>query len=170
MNSLIETPPAVQSVQELDAFTKDLANLVARRWPEAYPEKPVVVPGEEIFDDDGQPYNPRQFGAETTVMVPDLAASQVFWDQVGTSGFALCVGHAILGNGANFKHLLAGGGLASDDPVIAAGLAFMGAALGFRAACEAKGEEFMSSLPVKVVPPFDLMPDSTGKIIVTPKA
>lgn len=170
MNSLIETPPGVQSVQDLDAFTKDLATLVARRWPEAYPDKPVVVPGEEIFDDDGQPYNPRQFGPETTVMVPDLAASQAFWDKVGESGFALCVGHAILGNGANFKHLLAGGGLAADDPVILAGLAFMGSALGFRAACEAKGEEFMASLPVKVLPPFDLTNDATGRITVTAKA
>jgi hypothetical protein len=170
MNSLIETPPAIRSVQELDVITKELAMLVANRWPDAYPDKPVIVPGAEILDDDGQPFTPPRFGQETTAMVPDIVASQGFWDAAGTAGFALCAGHAILGNGANFKHLLAGGELAANDPVMLAGHAFMGAALAFRAACEAKGGAFMAALPVKVVPPFDLAPDSTGKIVVTPKA
>jgi hypothetical protein len=169
MNSFANQSKADRTIATFDRLADSLSSGVINHWDDCYPMKPATVPGAEIKDDLGNSYDPPQFEPEQTVMVPDIEASQEFWDAIGTAGFPLCASHAIMANAANFKHLLAGGELAANDSVMQAGLALMGAALAFRAACEAKGEAFMAALPVKVVPPFELVPDATGKITLAPK-
>jgi len=164
MNSFTNRTAAARAIAAFDRATALIASTVANHWPESYPRKPMAVQGSELLDDDDQPFDPPQYGSDVTVMVPDIEASQAFWNDVGTAGFPLCVGHAIMANGANFKHLLAGGNV--PPTVMAKGLALFNAAIAFREECRAA--EILGELPVQVDPPVTLMPDATGKITASP--
>jgi hypothetical protein len=163
----INLTPAHRALATTDEMIAALGSSVKKHWDDAYPQKPIEVPGAEILDENNQSYDPARFEPATMAMVPDMEASQAFFDLIGPAGFALTAVHAILGNGANLKHIF----LSESVPqsVLEAGIALAGAAVAFREACKAQGPEYLNALPVKVQPPFTLnVNPATGQVTVSP--